>query len=72
MEEFPSASFYQIQLDVPRLVLEVEGTMAAAYRLFNNYTKRNSIANYVQSHGCIGAKIINLVHKADIKIQDIH
>jgi len=53
-------------------VLEVEGTKAAAYRLFNNYTKRNSIANYVQSHGCIGAKIINLVHKADIKIQDIH
>lgn len=40
----------------------------SAYKLFNGYTKRNSIANYVQSHGCIGAKIINIVYDADIRV----
>lgn len=55
---FPSQSFYQIRLDVPRLSL-IESRKNNALKLFDNYTKRNSIANYLQSHGCIGSRIIN-------------
>ena len=81
MAEFPSASFYQINLDVPRLSLpdyhpnkQQEGDRfnksAAAVKLFYNYTKRNAIANYVQSQGCIGARIINQVAEAVINVDN--
>jgi hypothetical protein len=67
-------------LDVPRLNFHEKRTPSgtgsvidrntAARNLFNNYTKRASISQYVQSHGCIGARIINTVFDADLKLAD--
>ena len=54
MNEFPAQSFYQIQLDVPRMALPDTkygdpnfDKRAAATKLFYNYAKRNAVSNYV-------------------------
>lgn len=36
-----------------------------ARTLFRNYTKRNSVAPYLQSHGAIGSQLIKVVFEAD-------
>jgi len=38
--------------------------------LFNNYVKRASISQYVQSHGCIGARLVNFVFDTEFKLAD--
>ena len=50
MKIFPCSSFYQIELDVPRLdFLQKENKkvydmcIGIALKLFRNYTKRNSV-----------------------------
>lgn len=50
---------------MPRLLLH---NKEDAFLLFDNYTKRNSVAAYVQSHGAIGTKIIETVYNTNIKI----
>jgi hypothetical protein len=46
MPLFPCGSFYQIQLDVPRLGLR-EDRKETARRMLDAYSKRNAISNYV-------------------------
>ena len=46
MPLFPCGSFYQIQLDVPRLGLR-EDSKETARRMFDAYSKRNAVSNYV-------------------------
>ena len=46
MPLYPSSSFYQIQLDVPRLGLH-EDRKETARRMFDAYSKRNAVSNYV-------------------------
>jgi len=41
---------------------------ADAFTLFDNYTKRNSVAAYVQSHGAMGTRIINQVNFTSIMV----
>lgn len=62
VENFPVQSFYQILLDTPRLKTSQQG-IKCADRLFKNYTKRNSISSYLQSHSAIGTRIIDVVLK---------
>jgi hypothetical protein len=38
-----------------------------ARNLFRNYTKRNSVAPYLQSHGAIGSLLIKTVFEAVIQ-----
>lgn len=52
---------------MPRLQV-TQSSRDDAFLLFDNYTKRNSIAAYVQSHGAIGTKIINTVNQTNMRV----
>jgi hypothetical protein len=77
---FPCASFHQIKLDIPTLnfheqqteseLVTVKQRSQAAEDLFTNYVKRASISQYFQSHGSIGARLVNFVFDTELKLAD--
>jgi len=73
MELFPCSSFYNIELDVPRLQfgpeVKLESLDEKSLRdmgrdLLFNYTKRNSIYSYIQSQGPTAGKLTQMCFKA--------
>lgn len=71
IEFFPNLNFPQIVVDIPRMQFlsndfsseptdhQIRGLCE---RLFCNYTKRNSLAQYIQSQGRIGQKMAETVY----------
>ncbi len=67
---FPCASFYNIELDVPRLqfpgYMTIEELREMARDVLYNYSKRNSIYSYIQSQGPVAAKLTLMVYKSNL------
>ena len=70
LPRFPNQSDYQVQLDIPRLQVNSDHCRQLAKYLFNSYTKRNMLSGYIQTHGCIGARIVNTVEETDIYLSN--
>lgn len=73
MDLFPCSSFYNIELDVPRLQFGKEYVLGSSdeknlrkmgRELLFNYTKRNAIYSYIQSQGPTASKLTLMCYKA--------